>query len=253
MSAAIGALLGNLLVAFLTLVVPDAPPAAQRLVDPALIRNQQAERLRTASPEALIASGREAVRKMGTYRARLVKTERIKGVVRPSQTIEILVCPSPRAVRLESIAPKAGRRVLWRQDKRPGEILVREGGILGLTSLWLDAAGRLARGDTNHAVSEIGFANIFDIMEGDLAKGKPQGGHTRKDVGLDASGLYWIEWIAPPRAHGLYAQRTRIGIDLNLNVPVEIEVYDAQGLLERYQYKSVRPRQSYKPSDFEDL
>ena len=191
---------------------------------------------------------------MGTYRARVLKTERIKGELRPAQTMEILVCPSPHAVRLESVAgPKAGRRVLWRQDKRPGEILVREGGLFGLTSLWLDSAGRLARGDTNHAVSEIGFANLFDVMERDLAKGRSQGGHTRKDVGLDASGLYWIEWIAPPGARGLYAQRTRFGIDQSLNVPVEVEVYDAQGLLERYQYRNVRPRQAYKPSDFDDL
>jgi hypothetical protein len=250
----IGASLPNLLFAFLTLAVPDGPPASQRPADPGLVKNEQAERLRTASPEALIASGREAVRKLGTYRARLVKTERIKGEVRPAQTIDILVRPSPPAIRMEYIAgPKSGRRVIWRQDKRPGEILVREGGILGLTSLWLDSAGSLARGDTNHAVSEIGFANLFDVMERDLAKGKTQGGHTRKDLGLDANGLYWLEWIAPPGAHGLYAQRTRMGIDLNLNVPVDVEVYDAQGLLERYQYKNVRTRQSYTPADFEDL
>jgi len=206
------------------------------------------------SPEALIAGGRESVRKMGTYRARLVKTERINGEVCPAQTIDILVRSSPRAVRLEFIAgPKSGRRVIWREDNRPSEILVREGGIMGLTSLWLDSSGSLARRDTNHAVSEIGFANLLDVMERDLAKGKSQGGHVWKDLGLDANGIYQVEFIAPPGARGLYAQRTRFGIDPNLHVPVDIEVFDAQGFLERYQYKNVRTRQSYKPSDFEDL
>ena len=239
---AIGTLPGILLISLSALAGPDAgPPAAQGSA-------------RIASPEALIASGREAVRKMGTYRARLVKTERIKGEVRPAQTIDILVRSSPRAVRMEFIAgPKSGRRVLWREDNRPSEILVREGGIMGLTSLWLDSSGGLARGDTNHTVSEIGFANLFDVMERDLAKGKSQGGHVWKDLGLDANGIYQVEFIAAPGARGVYAQRTRFGIDPNLHVPVDIEVFDAQGFLERYQYKNVRTRQSYKPSDFEDL
>jgi len=239
---AIASAYGVLLVALSALAGPDAgPPATQGSP-------------RIASPEVLIASGREAVRKMGAYRARLIKTERIKGEIRPAQTIDILVRPSPHAVRLEFIAgPKSGRRVIWREDNRPSEILVREGGILGLTSLWLDSSGSLARGDTNHAVSEIGFANLFDVMERDLAKGKSQAGHVWKDLGLDGSGLYQVEFIAAPGTRGVYGQRTRFGIDPNLHVPVDIEVFDAQGLLERYQYKNVRTRQSYKPSDFEDL
>jgi hypothetical protein len=236
-------LLGIVLVPLSALAGPDAgPPAALGSA-------------RIASPEALIASGREAVRKMGTYRARLVKTERIKGEVLPAQTIDILVRPSPRAVRMEFVAgAKSGRRVLWRENNRPNEILVREGGILGITSLWLDTSkGLPARAGTNHAVSEIGFAYLFDIMERDLAKGKSQGSYGWKDLGLDANGLYRIEWIAPQGARGLYAQRTRLGIDPKLHVPVDIEVFDAQGLLERYQYRNVHVQQVPKPSDFEDL
>lgn|GEM_PF-5040771 len=239
---AIVSLHGILLATLSALAGPDAgPPATQSLA-------------RIASPEALIASGREAVRKMGIYRARLVKTERIKGKIPPTQTIEILVRPSPRAVRMEFVAgSRSGRRVLWREDHRPNEILVREGGIMGIASLWLDVSGGLVRAGTNHAVSEIGFASLLDAMERDLAKGKSQGSHVWKDLGLDANGLYRIEWIAPRGARGLYAQRTRLGIDPNLHLPVDIEVFDAQGFLERYQFKNVRPRQAYKPSDFEDL
>jgi hypothetical protein len=230
-------------------------PASARAGEPsAPAESAEANPLRDVSAESLVAKAREALRAMGDYRARLVKTERIKGEVRPPQTIEVLVCRAPHAVRMEYVAgPKSGRRVIWRQDHRPTEILVREGGILGLTSLWLDSSGGLARGDTNHAVSEIGFGNVLDVMDRDLTKGKSYGGHARKDLGRDASGLYRIEWTAPAAASGLYARRVRVGIDMNLRIPVDIEVFDGQGFLERYEYKNVRAHQVCKAADIEEL
>ena len=248
---------GQLLVGIATLL-----PAISHANEPGALNaserphpeSPETEFLRGATPEALIAKARDAIRAMGDYRARLIKTERIKGEVRPAQTIEVLVCHAPHAVRMEFVAgPKAGRRVIWRQDRRPTEILVREGGLLGLTSLWLNGSGGLARGDTNHAVSEIGFAHVLDVMERDLANGKAQGGHVRKDLGRDARDLYRIEWVAPAGASGLYARRTRFGIDMNLHIPVDIEVFDSQGFLERYEYSNVRARQTCKTSDLEDL
>jgi hypothetical protein len=230
------------------------PAAAQNPTDSNAAKDDPAERIRAATNKAILTNARNAIRQMGNYRARLIKTERIKGEVRPAQTIDLLVRSSPRAVRLEFVAgPKSGRRVIWREDLRSGEILAREGGILGVTSLWLDASGGLARGDTNHAVSEIGFSHVLDVMESDFAKGEARGGHARKDLGPDANGLYRIDWIAPPGTPGLYAQRTRVAIDLKLQVPVEIEVFDAQGLLEKYEYKNVRTRQTFRTSDFEEL
>lgn len=229
-------------------------PIAEGAAGREVTRDPASDSLRDTGTEAIIARARDALRSMGTYRTRLIKTERIKGETRPAQTIEVLVCHTPHAVRLEYVAgPKAGRRVIWRQDRRPSEILVREAGFLGLTSLWLDSSGGLARGDTNHAVSEIGFAKVLDLMEQDMAKARASGGHVRKDLGRDRNGLYQIEWLAPAGAAGLYARRLRLAIDVNLHLPVDIEVFDSQGFLERYEYKNVRARQSCKPSDVEDL
>jgi hypothetical protein len=212
-----------------------------------------AERLRATTPEELIALGRQGVRRLGTYRARLLKQERVDGKVLPAQTMEVIVQPSPRAQRLEYVeGPKAGRKVIW-TEKRPGEMLVREAGILGIASLWIDLGGRLARGDTNHSVTELGFAPLLDLVASDLAKARAQGGHTRKDQGFDGSGAYCMEYTAPPGAKGLYAQRTRLCVDAKLGIPVKIEVYDGQGFLERYEYTHVRPNQKVEPALFEDL
>jgi len=213
-----------------------------------------ADRLRAMSPDHLIALGRDGVRSLGAYRARLVKQERIDGKLLPAQTIEVAVRPSPRALRLVYVAgPKAGRQVAWREDHRPAEMLVREGGFLGITSLWIDVGGKLARKDTNHGVMELGFGPALNFFDSDLRKGAAQGGHTRRDRGFDSNGRYCIEYAAPPGAKGLYAERTVICLDPKLAVPVGIEVFDRQGLLERYEYADVRPNQKLDPSLFDDV
>jgi hypothetical protein len=213
-----------------------------------------AERLRVVPPDHLIALGWQGVRLLGAYRARLVKQERVGGELLPAQTIEVAVRPSPRALRLDYVAgPKAGRRVSWREDHRPGEMLVREGGLLSITSVWIDVGGKLARKDTNHPVMELGFAPALILFDSDLRKGAAQGGHTRRDRGFDNGGRYCIEYAAPPGAKGLYAERTVICLDPKLAVPVGIEVFDRQGLLERYEYANVRPNQKLDPSLFDDV
>jgi hypothetical protein len=213
-----------------------------------------AERLRAVPPDHLIALGRDGVRSLGSYRARLVKQERVGGELLPAQTIEVAVRPSPRALRLDYVAgPKAGRRLSWRENHRPAEMLVREGGLLSITSLWIDVGGKLARKDTNHPVMDLGFGPALSLFDSDLRKGAAQGGHTRRDRGFDSGGRYCIEYAAPPGAKGLYAERTVICIDPKLAVPVGIEVFDRQGLLERYDYANVRPNQKLEPSLFDDV
>ena len=218
-----------------------------------LPRPELAKLLQATSPEDLIAIGRESVRLLGTYRARLLKQERVNGKVLPPQIIEVVVQPAPRALRLEYVeGPKSGRRVVWNQS-RPSEMLVRESGILGLASMWIDLDGRLARGDSNHSVTELGFAPLFDLLASDLRKGRAQGGLIRKDEGFDASGAYCMVYTAPPGAKGLYAQRTRLCIDVGLGLPVKIEVNDGQGFLERYEYTNIRANQRVESSAFDKV
>jgi hypothetical protein len=216
----------------------------------ALSRADLAAQLRATSPEELLALGREGVRRLGTYRCRLIKQERVEKKLLPAQTLELLVQPSPRALRLDYVdGPKAGRKVVW-TDRRPKEMLVREGGLLGVMSLWVDVDGTLAHGDTNHRVVELGFAPLLDIIARDLGQGARYGGHQRHDDGFDAAGHYCMTFTAPPAAPALYAQRTRLCVDPKLAVPVEVEVDDRAGLLERYRYTHIRANQTVDPALF---
>src|SRR5438045_533139 len=83
-----------------------------------------------------------------SYRARVTKQERVGGKLLAAQTIEVAVRAAPRAPRLEYLAgPNSGQRVAWREGHRPAEMRVREGGIWGITSLWIDVDGKLAHKD----------------------------------------------------------------------------------------------------------
>jgi len=230
-----------------------ASPAARLDQWQALPRPDLGARLRATPPGELLALGREGLRRLGTYRARLMKEERVGGKVLPAQTLELLSQPRPRALRLEYIeGPAAGRKVIWTEN-RPKELLVREGGLLGVMSVWLDVEGRLAHRDTNHQVFELGFAPLLDIIARDLDKATAQGGHQRHDEGFDAAGDYCMTFTAPPGAAGLYAQRTRLCIDPKLAVPVEVEVSDQKGFLERYRYTHIRANQKVDRRLFEDI
>jgi hypothetical protein len=214
---------------------------------------QLAAELRASSAQELVALGREGVRRLGTYRARVTKQERVGGRLLPPQTLDILIQPAPRALRLEYVeGPKAGRKVIW-SEERPKQMLVREGGLLGVMSVWLDVDGGLAHGDTNHQVTELGFGPLLDIMAADLTKAARYGGHQRQDVGLDPAGRYCLVFVAPRAAPNLYAQRARLCIDPRLAVPVELEVHDRSGFLERYRYTNVRPNQAVDPTAFQSL
>jgi hypothetical protein len=212
-----------------------------------------ARELRQTQPDELVRLGSEGVRRLGTYRARLTKQERVGGRLLAAQTLEIVVQPEPGAMRLSYLeGPHAGRIVVW-NARRPRKMLVRESGLLGIMSVSLDIDGGLAHGDTNHQVTELGFAPLLDIVENDLRKAAAYGGHQRQDDGFDETGNYCLTFTAPAGAPALYAAQTRLCIDPQLALPVEIEVRDRAGLLERYRYTNIRAHQAVDPALLTDI
>ena len=60
-------------------------------------------------------------------------------------------------------------------------------------------------------------------------------------------------FVAPPGAPDLYARQARLCVDPRLGVPVELEVHDRSGFLERYRYTNVRANQPVDPTAFRSL
>jgi hypothetical protein len=192
----------------------------------------------------LIAICRAAVSGLGVYEIELRKEERVKGKLLPPQTLRIAMRESPRAARLEFVdGPSKGRKVLYDASVRSNEMRVKEAGLLGIAgAIWLRLDNPLARADTNHSVTNLGYGALLDFFEQDLANAKPFGGHTRKDLGMDARGRWTSEFSAPAKATGLRAIRAKLSFELALGLPTVAEMYDEIGLLERYKYELVRRR-----------
>lgn len=194
------------------------------------------------SPRTLNALSRQGIAALGSYRTRLVKRERVQGTLVGPQTLELSVRPAPFAFRIEFVrGPSSGRRVLYNEELKPREVRVKEAGMLGIAgALWLDLDNPLTRRDTNHRATEIGLAALLDLIEADLRRVEPYGGHTRTDEGFGSTGLHFTsEYVAPSSAKGLYAERTKLTFDPVASLPVTIEVHDRAGLLERYEYRAI--------------
>lgn len=199
----------------------------------------------------LLSLGRGAMRELGIYSARMRKQERVKGKMLDAQVMAITVRERPQAVRMEVIdGPKKGRKVLYNEELRKGEFRVREAGLLGIKALWLELDSGLAKRDTNHRVTELGFGPILDHLDEDMKKAALAGGHKRQDEGFDSSGHWCLVFTAPDGAKDLYAYRTRMCLDLVLGLPVQLEVYDRTGLLERVDIGDVRPHLTPPPGFF---
>jgi hypothetical protein len=189
----------------------------------------------------LLALGRKALAGFGVYRARASKDERVDGHTRGPDVIDTIVREEPRAVLLDFVGgPHKGRRVLYNAELRPRQMLARESGMLGFISVWLSIDSWLARRDTHHRITEVGFGAMLDIMAKDLARVRPAGGYQRQDEGFDAHGRYCIFLSAPPTSQGLSAERLRFCVDAGVGVPLRIEVYDALGLREYLDYRDLQ-------------
>jgi hypothetical protein len=205
---------------------------------------------RSTAPETLIGLGRRAAAALGTYRVRLVKEERVRGTLLGPQTIEATVREQPRALRLEFVSgPKAGRRVVYDEQVAPGRIHVREAGLLGFMPVWLDLDNPLTRTDTNHRATDVGFVALFDLIDREMDRARPHGGHRREDHGFDANGHWCASYTAPAAARHAIAQRVRLCTDPRTLLPMEAELFDTAGaLLERHRYQALRP--NVEPSSF---
>ena len=231
---------------------PAAPPAGVanplRLLDldaasrKALSPQALDALLRASSVDDLVSLARAAVAALGTYSVTVTKEERVGGDLVGPQVIRLTVRPKPFAALMRfQEGPGKGRVVFFDQSIRKHDLRAREPGIKGLIgALWVDIDSSLTRSESNHPVTDNGFARLLDFLAADLERGKPFGGHARADEPAEP-GRWCGVFTAPPGIKGLRGDVTRICFDPVTAVPLLIEVTVKGALLERYAYRAVNP------------
>ncbi|MBS2026835.1 MAG: DUF1571 domain-containing protein [Deltaproteobacteria bacterium] len=231
--------------AFMALSTADQTAAYAKLS-----RDQQAALLASLSPMQLVTLAKASLKSMGPYQGEMVKQERVDGKMLPQQTMKVGVREAPFAVRLEVMAgPSKGRRVLYNSQLRAKELRAKEAGFLGIAGgVWVDINGSLAKGDTNHVITDTCFGSAIRLIEGDIKAAEALGGLQRKDDGFDADGLYCMHVTAPKGAK-TYATKSKLCFDPVLRLPVAMEIEDAKGPLETFHWRNVKPH-AWTDADF---
>lgn len=218
-----------------------APPERQKLL--VKMSRQELSALYSSMDTAqLLAVGRQAAKELGAYSARVVKRERVDGELIQPQTIDIVIRESPPAVRASYVAgPAKGRKVLYDSTVKKDQMRAKEAGLLGIAGhVWVGVNSSLARGDSNHPITDFGFTPIVRLLEETFAGAKPLGGFARTNDGFDEKGHFCHTFTGPKGGEKLYATKARICFDTVLAVPVVLEIDDTKGPLERYYFSDVK-------------
>lgn len=186
------------------------------------------------------------IKKLGTYKYRLVKRERVGGVLLEAQEITTYVREEPWAVRLRYVkGPAAGRQVTYNPQARKDDFRVREVGLLSIAGpLWIALASPFAKLDSNHTARDASISSLLRRLAFDLERGKQLGGFTAVHEGFNADGAYCMLFTPPKGTGGTVFDhsRTRVCADLEGGVPAVVEGFDDRGqLLEQYLIDHVEP------------
>lgn len=250
---AVAAALLAFLLAAPPVLSPELAGAERRAAVAAASRDELARAMRESSPEELVATSLALVERLGTYRVRMVKRERIGGSLRPAQEIDLFAREEPFAVRLHYVAgPARGRIVVYDPGAREDALRVRDGGLFSLLgAIWVGTGSRWARLDSNRSIREAGLGSLLRRFRRDLAHAAPLGGFRIEHRGFDAEERYCMLWEAPAGGAGFESARTLVCADLAAGIPGRVEAYDAKGaLVEWYDFSDLAP--VAVPDDFFD-
>lgn len=206
------------------------------------------------------------------YRGRIVKRERIDGVLSEEQEMFFKIRPRLPAkqsmavyLKFERPTAVAGRQVLWAEDQRDGKLLVREVGLAGLVPIPpLDPTGYLAMRGNLYPISDIGLHNLVTQLIVRATAIERDGG--AEVVVLDnhtvANRVCQLIQVRPFPNHQQESSTppfalAEIAIDNELQIPVRYAAYDSADdsstelfLLEEYTYLDVELNVGLQPDDF---
>jgi hypothetical protein len=208
------------------------------------------------------------------YSCRIVKRERINGVLQTEQYIRARVRPTayqmgrvsnPLAILLEFEAPatSAGRRVLFVDGAFDGKMLVRQrsGGI----TLRISIDGGLASRESTLPITHLGFHNMLleaiQRIENDIDV-DPTGANTRvelfKNATIDDRPCTAIRITHPERQEELDFHLAHVFVDNQSHLPVRLDYYDWPAssagkpvLLGEFTYRDVRININLSDADFD--
>ncbi len=199
---------------------------------------------------ALLAEARLHFRDVRDYECRLIKRERVNGVLLPESVMTMKVRNHPFAVylRCESPEDERGMEVCYAEGQNYGKMRVHPARILGILGFWsVDLHDPRVFEKNRHTVAEAGLGHLLDstarFWDMERRVNRTQVRITDEQIGGRACTR--IETTHPDRGAGsFYGYRCVLWLDKETRWPVGAETYDwprrdgpeGGDLLESYRY-----------------
>jgi hypothetical protein len=279
----VGYLASTTALAATTVVLGDEPQPRDGLKEPVL---RVSKRLEPAAPPQhpmdpaiqVARDGLERLQKsMQDYSCLLVKQERIKGELMPTEHIHAEIrnermvngIKTPFSVYLRFLKPEemSGRQVIYVKGANNGKIVGQEfKGIRALAgAVWLRPDGLLAMQGQRYPITDIGIENlVVKLIERAIQdkKNDPQGKFTTvrfiKGAKINGRQCTVLEAKHPEKKPWFDFYLARVFIDDELQVPVRYAAYSwatvpggKPVLEEAYTHLNIKPNVGLKDEDFD--
>jgi hypothetical protein len=153
----------------------------------------------------------------------------------------------PFAVRMEWIAgPHKGRKAVFVQGRNGDQLMVREGGLLGLVAVRLDPRGSTAMRGEHHPITESGIGAALGLIRENFKRGREAGEVEVELLGEKQQGGRSLRGFRASfpnhQTRPYYSAKAEVWVDLQNNkLPYAITTYDQQGrVYERYVFSELR-------------
>jgi len=194
--------------------------------------------------------------KTESYTAVFHKQERIKGALKPRETIE-LKFKKPFMVYMRWMeGPGKGREVYYVPGWNDNRMLVREPALGGTVTLNLHPQSALAMRGSRHPITEVGLDRLVNLFEDYFRKGR---GSSEFELRRGPKEILFDRWVLPvemvfpkDRRNGSYCYRSIISFDLQKKIPIRVRNFDWDDrLIEDYGYEALQLRAGLTDADFD--
>jgi outer membrane lipoprotein-sorting protein len=154
----------------------------------------------------------------------------------------------PLDIRLEWLNEKGqvDQTAVYREGLNDGAILMRKSGLLGsmVGTVRIKTDSAIAREDSKHPITTVGLGNLIERITAEADKPQTETTFLGEEISVDGRVAYKIEMSNAGGLQltgGVEQRKATIFIDKQLLLPIKVEVYDAEGVLdERHIFKDLK-------------
>lgn len=152
---------------------------------------------------------------------------------------------------------KVDQTAIYQKGKNDDKVAAKKGGMLGSMAgtLKLDPTDPVALEDSKHPITEAGLGNLIEHFVAETKNPQTKTNYLGEEKTEDGRTAYKVEMSNPSNLNltGVSnARKAFIWIDMELLLPVKVEIYDANGvLLERHIFRDLKLNANLTDKTFE--